>query len=90
MHGAKREAMISEHERLTACLKEASQRRGKNKPMSEGHKARVRESLAEARRRWEQMRFRRPPKGTPEYRHYCKVRDTLGTEKAREILCASE
>jgi hypothetical protein len=59
-------------------------------PMSEEHKARVRENLAEARRKWEEMRFRRPPKGTPEYSLYRKIRDHLGTEKAREVLCASE
>lgn len=62
----------------------------KRPPMSEEHKARVLENLAEARRKWEEMRFRRPPRGTPEGSLYRKLQAELGTEKARQALCASE
>jgi hypothetical protein len=57
-------------------------------PMSEEHKARCRENLAKARQRYAQVRFRRPPKRTPEYNLYQKLWRELGTEKAREVLCA--
>lgn len=47
-------------------------------------------NLKRARARWEQLRFRRPPRGTPEYKHYRKLRDTLGTERARREMEARQ
>lgn len=56
--------------------------------LTEEHKARLRENVAKARRKWEAMRFRRPPQGTPERNLYDKLRRELGVEKARESYCA--
>lgn len=53
---------------------------------TEARRAAACANLVEGRRKWEATRFRRPPKGTPEYRLYVKIRDTLGWRKAREEL----